>query len=164
MRRSAQGTQQVALATLTCALNAAVDDELIGENPCARIRSPRVPKHEKYILSVAESKQLLDAAEGDPYHALYVLSLRTGLRQGELFALLWQNCDLDRALLRVEATLTEDEHGRLVRTEPKTASSRRTVALSPATVVALREHRRRTCGFEGLVFRSPDGLEMWMPG
>ena len=151
-------TRQIALATLTCALNAAIDEELIAVNPCARIRSPRVPKRDRYILNIEESKRLLDAADGDPYHALYVLALRTGMRQGELFALEWQSIDLASASLRVEATLTEDEHGRLHRTDTKTAASRRSVAISPATVAALREHRERTAWREGLVFRSQDGL------
>jgi len=143
---------------LTCALNVAIDDELITLNPCARLRKrPRATPRPRSILSIEEASELLDAARAGPYYALYVLALRRGMRQGELFALEWANVDLERAALRIEATLTEDEHGHLLRTDTKTKASRRPVALSPQTVTALREHRKRTSGFQGLVFTSRDG-------
>jgi len=158
-------TRHLALVTLTCALNVAISDDLLSVNPCSKLkRRPRITKRSPYILSIEQANALLDAARQDPYHALYVLALRTGMRQGELFALEWANIDLDRATLRVEATLTEDEHGRLLRTEPKTKASRREVALSPAAVAALREHRRLTSGFQGLVFTSSTGTPVRKSG
>jgi integrase len=80
------------------------------------------------------------------------------MREGEIFALTWANIDLENAQLFVEATLTEDENGKLVRTEPKTDASKRVVALSPKTVEALRDHRRNTAGFQGYVFTTGDGV------
>ncbi len=158
--RAGARTRQVALATLTCALNAAIESDRIAANPCERIGKrdrPCAIEHPKVILSIEEAHQLLEVAREGPYYALFLLALRTGMRQGELFALEWADIDLDRAELHVEKTLTEDEHGQLVRTDPKIKTSRRKVALSPQTVVALREHRKRTAGFSGLVFTSRDG-------
>jgi integrase len=49
---------------------------------------------------------LLEAARGDRLEALYVLAIHTGMRQGELLALKWEDVDLDAAVLRVRGTKT----------------------------------------------------------
>lgn len=150
-------TMQVVHATLACALNVAVRDELLERNVAAIVERPKAAKREKHILDEDQAKQLLEAVQGDPYEALYVLALTTGLRQGELFALHWGDVDLPRAAIRVRATLTEDENGKPIRTDPKTESSRRIVDLPEIAVAALREHRVRTEGFEGYIFRDSAG-------
>lgn len=150
-------TMQVVHATLACALNVAVRDELLERNVAAIVERPKAAKREKHILDEDQAKQLLEAVQGDPYEAIYVLALTTGLRQGELFALHWGDVDLPRAAIRVRATLTEDENGKPIRTDPKTESSRRIVDLPEIAVAALREHRVRTEGFEGYIFRDSAG-------
>jgi len=47
--------------------------------------------------------------------------------------------------------------GNLVRTDPKTDSSRRIVDLPTAAVAVLRKHRTQTTGFSGYVFRDSAG-------
>ena len=64
------------------------------------------------------------------------------MRQGELLALRWRDVDLDGRTLQVGATLQRTRDG-FAFTEPKTASSRRPVALTRAAVDALRRHRAR---------------------
>lgn len=153
-------TQQVVHATLRAALSVAVEDELLERNVVAIVKRPRVKddeQHEKIILDEAQAKKLLRSVRGDEYEALYVLALTTGCRQGELFALEWRDVHFDKKAMRIEATLTENEHGKLVRTLPKTKKSRRIVDLPEIALAALREHRRKTGGFEGIVFRDSAG-------
>jgi hypothetical protein len=57
-------------------------------------------------LSVHEARQLLEAARDDRLEALYVLAVTTGMRQGELLALKWQDIDLENATASVKRTLT----------------------------------------------------------
>jgi integrase len=71
-------------------------------------------------LSPVEARKLLDAARGDRIEALYVLAVTTGMRQGELLALKWQDIDLDNATLSVRRTLTRSG-GRYTLGAPKTA-------------------------------------------
>ena len=69
-----------------------------------------------------------------------MLIASTGLRKGEALALRWDRVDLGAGTLKVAATLGRIGD-RLVISEPKTARSRRTVPLSPASVAMLRKHR-----------------------
>ena len=86
---------------------------------------------------------LLDAAVGDRLEALYVTALATGLRQGELLGLRWEDVDLEvRKTLRVSYSLARVK-GKLELVEPKTARSHRTVVLPGVAVAALRAHRTR---------------------
>jgi integrase len=117
-------------------------------------------------FSAEETRHLLEAAHGDKLEALYVLAVTTGMRQGELLALKWQDVDLENATLSVRRTITKSG-GRLLLGEPKTKKSRRTIRLTDAAVRALREHLPRQLQEierlgdlyqdEGLVFTSEVG-------
>jgi integrase len=71
---------------------------------------------------------------------LYVVALTAGLRLGELLALRWRDVDLQAGMLQVRGTL-QRAGSDLVVAEPKTAHSRRQVALATTAVEALRRHR-----------------------
>ena len=89
-----------------------------------------------------EETRLLEAASGDRLEALYILAITTGLRQGELLALKWEDVDLKRGMLRVRRTLTRTG-GKVSLGEPKTKKSRRSVNLTAAAVEALQPHLSR---------------------
>jgi integrase len=64
------------------------------------------------------------------------------MRQGELLGLPWSAVDLDSGTLSIGQALQRvDRELRIV--EPKTNSSRRTIALSQQAVAALRDQRQR---------------------
>lgn len=153
------GARTCALAhtTLGCAFNAAVKDEMIERSPVALVAAPRAQKKAKRILSLDEARTLLAAAHDNPLRAIYYLALTTGMRQGEILALTWSDVDLDAAVLSVKATLTRDLAGKLVRSSPKTESSRRAVHLPAMTVEALRRHRKGQANPFGLVFTDAAG-------
>lgn len=70
-----------------------------------------------------------------------MLAVHTGLRQGELLGLQWEDADLDGTV--VLRTLTGMDDGRPVLTASKTAKSRRRVKLTAAAVDSLKRHRKR---------------------
>jgi integrase len=124
------------------ALKAAVSDGLIPRNPTASLKLPRIIKEEIDPLDQEEARRLLKAADGDRLQALYVLALNTGMRQGELLALKWDDVDLERGVLRVRRTLSRTGNA-YVFSEPKTKKSRRTIKLTAGAVRALRDHLSR---------------------
>jgi integrase len=93
-------------------------------------------------LSPVEARKLLEAAQGDRLEALYVLAVHTGMRQGELLALKWQDVDLENATVSVRRTLTRSG-GRYSLGEPKTKKSRRSIRLTVRTADALGQHLER---------------------
>ena len=72
--------------------------------------------------------------------ALWRLAATTGMRRGELAGLTWRGLDLDGARLSVEQQLVPTRGGASFG-PPKSARSRRTIALDPETVDVLRAHR-----------------------
>jgi integrase len=124
------------------ALKAAVADGLIPRNAATGLKLPRITQEEIDPLSEVETRRLLEAVRGDRLEALYVLALNTGMRQGELLALKWDDVDLERSVLRVRRTLTHAGKA-FVLGEPKTRKCRRTIRLTAGAVQALKEHLSR---------------------
>ena len=80
-------------------------------------------------LTPQQARTLLDAVRRDRMEALYVLAVTTGLRQGELLGLKWEDVDLDAGTLRVRRTLTTAKGGPVL-AAPKTRGSHRSLKLS----------------------------------
>ena len=159
-------TVQYIHVTLHKALKQAIADGLIPRNATEAVKPPQVRREEMRPLTAEQVRILFDAAEGDRLAALYVLAVTTGLRQGELLGLKWDDVDLEGGTLRVRRTLTTAKGG-LQLTAPKTKGSRRTVKLTQKAVQALRSHLERQLGEidragslwreNGLIFASESG-------
>lgn len=120
---------------------------------------PRKHGRELHPLTRDEVRAFLDGVRDDPREALYVTAIGTGLRQGELLALRWQDIDLEAGTLTVRHTLQ-----RFTRelAEPKTERSRRTLHLPPRVTAALTAHRQRQAivPLSGLVFATAGGAPL----
>lgn len=138
-------------AVLRRALGQAVRAGHVSRNVASReyVDAPRVVTEEPEALSHEEVQRLLAVAAGERLEALFRLAVGTGLRQGELLGLAWQDVDLAAGELRVRYELARAD-GVYRRVEPKTDRSRRTVPLSPSLVAAIHAHRQRLID-EGLV-------------
>jgi integrase len=132
-------TVQYIHVTLHKALKQAVQDGLIPRNATEAVKAPQVRREEMRPLSAEQVKVLLEVARGDRLEALYVLAIHTGLRQGELLGLKWEDVDLESGTLRVRRTLVTAKGGPVL-TAPKTKGSRRSVKLTQGAVEALRSH------------------------
>jgi integrase len=126
------------------ALKQAVLNGLIPRNVCDAVKPPKVERKEITPLNSKQVKALLHAVStaGDRLEALYVLAIHTGMRQGELLGLKWEDVDLERGLLRLRYALIR-EGGRAVLGDLKTPKSRRSVPLTCTAVDALRSHLER---------------------
>lgn len=131
-------------AVLRRALAMAVRAGLVARNVASSefVDAPRVPVEEPRALFLEEVRRLLDTVRGDRLEALFVLAIGTGLRQGELLGLAWEDLDLVAGRVSVRRELVRRD-GRYLRDELKTRTSRRAVPLSPAVVAALQAHRER---------------------
>src|ERR687890_21355 len=154
--------------TLHKALKQAVMDGLLPRNATEAVKPPQPTGEEMHPLMPKQAKLLLEVAHesGDRLEALYVLAIHTGLRQGELLGLKWDDVDLDDGSLQVRRTLTITKNGSVF-TSPKTSGSRRSVKLTQGATQALRSHLERQLGEidrvgslwseNGLIFASDTG-------
>jgi integrase len=105
-RGLAKNTVRLAVASLRTVLSMAVEDELIPKNPAlASSLGKRAingkAKRESRSMEPEEAEAFLRAAEETPYHALFFIALRAGLREGEILALRWQDIDFRKNLIHV---------------------------------------------------------------
>ena len=142
---------QIIHATLYKALKQAVTWSLVPKNVAEMVTPPRRQKKEIRTLTPEETKRLLKAARGERFEALYVLAVTTGMRQGELLGLRWDDVDLSEGVLRVNRTLWKGET-----TSPKTASANRSIRLTKMAVEALKGQKEKGGGGEW-VFSSRSG-------
>jgi integrase len=89
--------------TLHKALKQAVADGLIPRNATEAVKPPQITREEMQPLSAEQVKRLFAAASeaGDRLQSLYTLAVTTGLRQGELLGLKWEDVDLEAGTLQV---------------------------------------------------------------
>jgi len=118
-------------------------------NPAQAADPPRPSAHkEMQTWNGAQLRTFLDSIDHDRLRGCWWLLANTGMRRGEALGLRWSDVDLEAGTLRITRTLITTDVQRkgspgMAWGTPKTAKGRRTVALDPATVTALRTHRTR---------------------
>lgn len=137
-------TVQYAHTTLNKALKQAVADGIIPRNAAASVKAPRPRRCEIKPLNREQVRDLLEAAAGHRFEALYILAITAGLREGELLALRWEDVDLETGMLQVRRVLSEARSGRIFEA-PKSGKGR-SVRLTQKALAALRAHRKHQLG------------------
>ena len=117
---------------------------VVVRNVAAAVQAPRGPRRERHGLTVDQARALLSAAADDRLGNLVTLSLLTGLRPGEAAGLTWGCVDLDgpQPVIHVHGSLRRTSAGMML-VDPKTPTSRRTLALPDAAVRALIDQHAR---------------------
>jgi integrase len=133
---------------ISTALDDAVKWKKIAVNPCKNVMPPRPEKREMRVLTPEQAQRLLDVAENHRLHCLLTVAITTGMRRGELLALRWSDIHFETARLQVQRTVSyvhpDQVHKHAyVETDPKTASSRRSISLPQFVLDALKQHRKR---------------------
>ena len=95
------------------------------------------------VLNEEEIARVLEAARATEYHALFHFLLDTGARRSEALGLKWGDVDLLFLQASINRSMHQLRDGSIVFRQPKTARSRRMIALTPSLALVLREHRER---------------------
>jgi integrase len=133
-------TRRYAYSVLRIALGRAVKGGKVSRNVATLVDAPAKARREMHPLSAEQTRAFLQATANGRHGPLYAVAVATGMRQGELLGLRWQDVDLEARTLAVRYTLVS---GTDDLAEPKTERSRRTLRLSATALGALREQRRR---------------------
>jgi integrase len=97
------------LRVLGACLQAAVFYRYADSNPVRELppaQKPRAERKEAAYFENSELPLLFTQLQDEPYRALCLAALKTGMRQGELLALRWCDVDLDEAVARVRRSYT----------------------------------------------------------
>lgn len=129
---------------LSSIFSTAVHWQLIAANPCSRVEVPKSERREASFYDEKQLDKLFKVLEGEniKYRTLILLAILTGLRRGELVALKWGDINFDKGTLTVSKQAQYIPGQGVVVREPKTKSSRRTIALPSTAINYLKEHRR----------------------
>jgi integrase len=115
---------------------AAYLNRLIAWDPCNKlIRLPEMPEKRERVLTVEESRFLLESTP-DLLKLPVFLALCLGLRRGEACGLMWD--DLDRVTRSLQIKRQKDNKG-VVR-KLKTTASKRTLILHPELIDFIDKH------------------------
>jgi integrase len=149
------------------ALDNAVKWNILSRNVCDAVTPPRIPRKEKKVLTKQQAHTLLEEVRTHRLEALLTLAITTGMREGELLALHWQDIYFEDCSLQVKRAVGYLKGYGYIESEPKTAKSRRMIKL-PVFVVdilirhkAQQEEQRREVGSawieKDLVFTNAQG-------
>lgn len=152
----------------------AMVDNYVLKNPCRGIRLARDEKKDMRVFSREEQTEFFECSKGTFYDNLFVVAVSTGLRQGEICALTWDDVDFEKKEICVTKTLLYqklegDTQKEFHFNPPKTRTSKRTVPISRQCEIALkkqyiqrnnvlaRKSAKPLKGFENLLFTTKYG-------
>ena len=159
-RKSGHGNPGLSSATVRSlhlmlhnALNRAVKERLILRNPTEDCIAPKVQKFEMQILQPEHIKTYLDAADKRGLLPMFYLELVSGLRKGELTALLWSDLDITNRTISVSKQYVKNPNGELTLSRPSISQE--------AVDLLVAEHKRHPNN--PYMFPSPITREMYHP-
>jgi integrase len=157
-----------ALAILKRALDTAVEDGALEENPARMVAPPKAPRQavvndddedggrslsaeaadrviaeakrcDKLFSSTYGKRSEVAAVRGDGIYPLYLLAIRLGLRRGELLGLRWKDVDFDLRIIRVRQQVVRTDGEYYISSTLKTPKARRDLPLTDDLIAVLRE-------------------------
>lgn len=137
---------------LKACLNTAIREEVIIKNPCSLVELPKITKIKKReVLTAEEQASFIDAIQGHKLELLYIVTLATGMRLGEILGLKWKYIDFTNNTIEVYNTIQrtfvfDDNMKKKLKTieqTPKTENGTRVIPLPVSLIPKLKEHRKR---------------------
>lgn len=151
-------TVNTIMVTLSSILRSAVDDEIITKNPAASVKKLRTDGQVKATetihraLTLEEQKSFLEESQNDWLSEFYAFSLCTGMRIGELGALLWSDIDYINGVIHITKTIIpnmKDENGNYLVTTPKSKTSTRDIPLNDLLRTVLKRQKEKMTAVYG---------------
>ena len=133
---------------LSHVFNVAVRDETIDRNPCmciepVRRTEPTAAETKHRALSKTETTAFLEGAEGSYYLNHFRMMLNSGIRVGELGAILDSDVDMKQECIHITKTVTRNDIGGYeIGQSTKTYAGRRDIPLTPALVQIISSQRK----------------------
>lgn len=141
------------------AIGQAVKWGLVSRNVTNLAEHPNNKQKTPVTLSIAQVKQLLDFMKEDRLYPLYLLVMSTGMREGELLGLHWEDLDLDHEIITVRHQAQEIWRKGMIIKEPKTEAIKLPSELTEKVLDYLRDLAQSKMRKTGLVFQTSNGSQ-----
>lgn len=137
-------TVKIVHGVLHKALQQAVSIGYLRFNPADPCALPRNKRKELEVLDDEAITRFLSAVKGHPYEAVFVVTLFTGLRKGEVLGLTWDCVDLEKGTLLVNKQLSyyKNASGSWVYGMDSTKNSRSRKLTLPSFVVDVLRYQK----------------------
>ena len=171
VREDAEGSKRLSDSTvrhihtmLHGAMKAAVQAHIIPKNPTENATAPKLNYKPMQVLNEQELDTFLQAIQNDDvWRDFFYTELMTGLRRGEICALMWRDFDAKTGTLKICRTLHSKGQGVYALGDTKTSQGNRTIIL-PESVAALLRVRKKA-SISQWIFPQPTSPELPMnPG
>ena len=171
VREDAEGSKRLSDSTvrhihtmLHGAMKAAVQAHIIPKNPTENATAPKSNYKPMQVLNEQELDTFLQAVQNDDvWRDFFYTELMTGLRRGEICALMWRDFDAKAGTLGISRTLHSKGQGIYALGDTKTSQGNRTIIL-PESVAALLRARKKN-SISQWIFPQPTSPELPMnPG
>ena len=145
--RLQQGLSPKTVANVHGILHKAFTDAVrqgrLSRNPAEAVDPPKAQRARTNVWTVEQLRRFLQHVADERLYAAWLLFATTGMRRGEVAGLSWADVDLDEGRLRIDWTLGVVSNEPTWKPRAKSDAGERLLSLDPATVDALRKHRRR---------------------
>lgn len=128
--------------TMKAALNQAVKWGILSKNPIVGVKPPKRKPSGGKAIPPEDLVKLLSAARRSKYYELYLATVATGMRQGELLGLRWEDVDLERGVIHVRQTVVYGGKNPSFGI-PKTDNSQASIKIPMVLVKALKELKKK---------------------
>lgn len=138
----AESTIKKIFSLVSSSLISASKKEIIPKNVASLAdNKPKVRRKQVDVWDAHEVKNFLDFVKSynTRYYIVFHLALTTGMRQGEILGLRWQDIDYGRNIITVRQSLNHDG---LDFSAPKTENSIRSITIDEFTSQALKLHQK----------------------
>ena len=121
------------------ALDTAVSEHLIPNNPTNGTTIPKCNYAEKQIFCDSQLDIFLEVIKGEEYwHDFFYTEIMTGLRRGEICGLKWSDLDVNTSKLRIQRSVSIKKGGGVNIGETKTDKGIRSITLPQSVIERLR--------------------------
>ena len=150
----APATIQKTFHVLSSMFSFATDMGEVEDNPCAKVKPPKIPKRKKLSIDRDPAREMLKALKDEPlkFKCMTLVASATGARRGEILGLGDSTLDLERCTITINRASVHSKGGKISFGGPKTSTSVR-VSPFPAALVPLlheliadRDDKREKCG------------------
>ena len=128
---------------ISSAMDFAVAQKIIPENPCRAVALPKVEHKEMQTIPAEQLQTFLQEAKATGVYEMYYIELATGLRRGELLGLKWTDIDWNNGIIKVRRQVSRVD-GQIVEAPLKTKNSYRTVTISQQAIEVLKQQKEKT--------------------